>query len=369
MEYNPRQDTGSDLAGGLEMARWTKHDDDTVSLIACGDVNLQYREDPRSAFALVKGELAAADVLFGDLEMCLYNPSSTIVDKPGWTQSDERMVEGLVDAGFSVVSCANNVNHGAQAILASIDVLERYGIAHTGSGRDAGTAHAPAIVERKGVRFGFLAYTAVFFPHDHAAGEASPGVSTIKCHTAYQPHPRVHELPGAPAITRSWPDPSELAGLREDVRKLRAQVDVLVTYFHWGVSGMAELAEYQAIVGHDAIDHGADLVLGSHAHMPQPVEVYREKVILYGLGNFAFDWVKMAKHRTGLIARCDVRRGRIQRVVIRPVWRRGDELNQPEVVDLDSPRGAEIIARVASLSEPLGTKLTPVEHEILVWEG
>lgn len=350
------------------MSPWTRTGGDAVTLVACGDVNLQSRDDPRSAFALVRDELAAADVLFGDLEMCLHDPSSRIVDKPGWIQSDVRMVEGLVDTGFAVVSCANNVNHGADAILSSIDVLDRHGIAHVGSGRDLAAARRPAIVERRGLRFGFLANTAVFFPHDHAAGEDAPGVAALKCHTAYQPHPRVHELPGAPAITRSWPDPAALRRLLEDVRQLRPRVDVLVTYFHWGVSGMAELAEYQPIVAREVVDAGADLVLGSHAHMPQPVEVYRGKVILYGLGNFAFDWVKMAKHRTGLIARCDVREGRIRRVAFRPIWRREDDLNQPEIVGLDSPRGREIVSRVVQLSEPLGTKLVAEGGEILVWE-
>jgi poly-gamma-glutamate synthesis protein (capsule biosynthesis protein) len=279
------------------------------------------------------------------------------------------MVEGLVGAGFSAVSCANNVNYGDEAILSSVRVLDKHGIAHTGSGRNMSEAHAPAIVERRGVRFGFLAYTAVFFPYNHAAGTDSPGVSTIKCHTAYEPHPRVYELPGAQAITRSWPDPSELDRVRDDIRKLRPQVDVLVTYFHWGVSGTEELAEYQRIVGHDVIDHGADLVIGSHAHLPQAVEVYRDKVIFYSLGNFAFDWVKMKKHRTGLVAQCAVVDGRINKVSFKPVWRHDDDLNQPEILDIDDPKGHEIVTRVVQLSAALGTTLTPSQGEMVVWSA
>jgi poly-gamma-glutamate capsule biosynthesis protein CapA/YwtB (metallophosphatase superfamily) len=350
------------------MARWLGKNDRTVSLILCGDINLQQRDDPRSAFALVKADLAEADVLFGDHEMCLFKPSSVIADKPGWTQSDERMVEGLVDAGFDVVGCANNVNHGAEAILSSIDVLERHGVEHTGSGRDLEAARAPAIVEKRGVRFGFLANTAVFFPHDHAAGPDSPGVATIKCHTAYEPHPRVYELPGAPAITRSWPDPAALERVCEDVRRLRPRVDVLVAYFHWGVSGQDELAEYQPTVGHAVVDAGADLVVGSHAHVPQGIEIYRDRVILYGLGNFAFDWVNMARHREGLIAHCAIEGGTIRRVSVKPVWRGEDQLNQPRIVGLDDARGREIVSRVRQLSEQRGTALTASGDEIVVWE-
>ena len=54
------------------------------SLVICGDVNVQGRDDPASAFALVRPALSRADVLFGDLEMALYRPDATIDEKPGW---------------------------------------------------------------------------------------------------------------------------------------------------------------------------------------------------------------------------------------------------------------------------------------------
>jgi len=340
--------------------------DQVPVLVACGDVNVQGREDPREAFALVKERLAEADVLFGDLEMGLYRPGATITEKPGWTQSPAGVVEGLVDAGFAAVSCANNVVHGAAVIRSTIEMLDRHGIARTGCGQDLAEARAPALVERGGVRFGFLARTAVYYQQGHVAGPDTPGVAPLHCHTAYQPHPRVHEMPGAPAITRSWPDPEALEELRQDLRQLRSRVDVLVTYFHWGVSGLDELAEYQRIVAHEMVDHGADLVLGSHAHKPQGIEVYKGRAILYGLGNFAFDWTRMSGYRTGLLARCDVRGGRIARVAVRPVVRRDDGLNQVEVVGLDHPRGRSVADRVAELSRGLGTELAARGDELVV---
>lgn len=344
-------------------------EDDEVTLVLCGDINLQDRENPASAFARVRGHLARADILFGDLEMCLHESTSKIPNKPGWIQSDARMAEGLVDAGFNVVSCANNVNYGASPVLSSLAVLDRHEIAHAGSGANTADARAPAILKRGGTRVGFLAFTAVYFPFDHAAGPDTPGVSTIKCHTAYEPNPRVYELPGAPAITRSWPNEEALGQMQQDIACLRDQVDVLVTYYHWGVSGVAELAEYQPIVAHNAIDAGADLVIGSHAHVPQGIEVYREKVIFYGLGNFAFDWPKMRKHRTGLVATCTLAGNKIVRVSFQPVWRHDDAMNQPEILAIDDDTGRHIVEPVVQLSETLGTSLTPSGDEMLVWES
>ncbi|MBI4658422.1 MAG: CapA family protein [Verrucomicrobia bacterium] len=351
------------------MGTSVRRDADTLNLVLCGDVNLQHRKEPASAFALVKSELADADILFGNNEMCLFNPSSTIEGKPGWTQSDERMAEGLADVGFDVVSCANNVNYGASAILSSIRVLDSHHILHIGSGKNLEEARKPAIVVKRGVRFGFLAYTAVFFPHGHAATAEAPGVSTIKCHTAYEPHPRVYELPGAHAITRSWPDKAELERVVEDIKTLRSKVDVLVTYFHWGVSGIDEIAEYQRTIGHSAIDVGSDVVVGSHAHVPQGVEIYRNKAILYGLGNFAFDWSNMKGSRTGIVAKIAVANGQIRRVSFKPVWRQESHLNQPEIVATNSTKGRVIVDRLIELSAGLGTQLQISDEEVVAHTG
>lgn len=338
-----------------------------IRFIACGDVNLQHRERPAETFDLVLAELRRADLRFADLEMCLYQDRERIVDKPGWTQSDVHMVDGLVAAGFDVLSCANNVTIGAAAIAASLESLDRYGIAHTGAGQNLAAASQPVIIERQGLRFGFLATTAVYFPHGHAAGPNSPGVHAFACHTAYQPHPRVYELPGAPAITRSWPDPEAMQRLEAAILDLRSRVDVLVMYFHWGVSGQEELAEYQRTVGHRVIEAGADIVLGSHAHVPQAVEVYRDRPIFYGLGNFAFDWQNMARQRSGLLAEFLIENRQVVHVAFKPVWRREDILNQPEVLGLDTRRGREIVDRVIRLSEPLGTTFSVAGDKVVVW--
>ena len=348
------------------MTGWMNKTDGTVSLLACGDNNLQSRSDPASAYALVSEDLQEADVLFGDNEMCLYEPGSGIIDKPGWRQSEERMVEGLVSAGFTVVSCANNVNYGTDAILSSKRVLSEHGILNTGSGINLAEARVPAITEAGGVRIGFIARTAVFFPHGHAAGPDEPGVASIKCHTAYEPGPRAHELPGAPPVVRSWPNPDALAELAADVRSLRDQVDILVTYFHWGVSGEERFSEYQQLIGRHMIEQGADLVLGSHAHRPQAVEVYDGKAIFYGMGNFAFDWDRMAKWRSGLLVHCGIENKKIRNISFKPVWRREDDLNQPEVVAIDHVQGRRIVERVIELSEEVGTTLEVTGNEVVV---
>ncbi len=173
------------------MVQWSDLDGDAFSVILVGDINLRNITDPSLPFAKVQKVLDEASLRFGNCEGCYADPSVEIPYKPGWFHADRSAIKGLVVAGFDVVGCANNVHYGADAILESLGHLDQHGIAHTGAGKDRESARAPAVLERNGTRFGFLAYTSVFWPVGHAAGPEQPGVATIKAHTAYRPLPRI----------------------------------------------------------------------------------------------------------------------------------------------------------------------------------
>ena len=174
------------------------------TLILTGDIHLGHVADPTEPFALVADVLGEADVVFGNLEGCLYDPSVTVDYKPGWTHVGPEPAPALRYGGFHAVGCANNVNFGADAIMATLELLNEMKIAHTGAGADRAQARTPAIVERDGVRFGFLQYTSVFWPIGHEATAGSPGVAAILAHTAYRPNSRIAEMPGGPPIIVTW---------------------------------------------------------------------------------------------------------------------------------------------------------------------
>ena len=270
------------------------------TLVLTGDIHLGHVDDPAEPFALVEDVLGGADVVFGNLEGCLYDPSVTVDYKPGWHHVGPEPAPALMHGGFHALGCANNVNFGAEAVMATVARLDEMGIAHTGAGPDRAAARAPAIVERGGVRFGFLQYTSVFWPLGHEAADGSPGVAAILAHTAYRPNPRIAEMPGGPPIVVTWPDAEYLDAFRRDVAALRERVDFLVASFHWGISGSVETADYQVAIAHAAIDSGADLVMGHGPHEIQAVETYGGRPIFYSLGNFFFgeeplyDFVGMA---------------------------------------------------------------------------
>ena len=280
------------------------------------------------------------------------------------------MVEALKLAGYHAVGTANNVNYGADAITSSLRELDRAGIAHAGSGMNRAAAHAPAIIERDGQRFGILQRTSVYWPTNHEAGEKSPGVAVIRGHTAYQvpahkTRPEIPPMnrPGIPPVILTWADRDYLARYLEEVRALRRDVGFLVASHHWGLH--QEVLDYMREIAHAAIDNGADIVIGHGPHFTLPVEIYKGKPIFYGMGNFSFhtghgerkhgDWV-------GLFARLQLEGREIKRVGLSFV--RHNDRNETL---LKTPgEEPEAMRDLVERSERFGTRLTVEGREALI---
>ena len=278
-------------------------------MILTGDVNLMHVDDPTVPFARMRDEFRATDVVFGNLECCLYDPPrGHAVENEGFFASPDIGGEALRSSGISAVGIANNVNYGEGAILASIARLDALGIPHTGAGANVASARAPAIVQRGGVRYGFLQRSSVYWPTNHEAGENSTGIAVLRAHTAYQvpvhkTRPEIPPMnrPGIPPVIITWADRDYLRSFTDDIATLRQNADVVVASCHWGLH--KEVLDYMPEIAHAAIDAGADLVIGHGPHHALPVEVYRGKAIFYGLGSFSFhtghggrrhgDWVGM----------------------------------------------------------------------------
>ncbi len=195
-------------------------------MILTGDVNLMNVTDPTVPFALVRDEFRAAAIVFSNLECCLYTPpGGHSFEREGFFADPSVAGEALTSAGIAAVGIANNVNYGEAAILGSIARLDQLGIAHTGAGADREAARAPAIVERDGVRFGFLQRSSVYWPTNHEAGDNAPGIAVIRGHTAYQvpthgSRPPANR-PGVPPQIVTWADKQYLQWLADDIAALR----------------------------------------------------------------------------------------------------------------------------------------------------
>lgn len=338
------------------------------TLLLVGDINVQKRADPASVFVHVRDTLQQADLVYGNLEGLLVKskgPDKDIPDKSGWQHVGPEAVKALEAGHIAVVGVANNVAYGPANIMASLAVLDKHGIVHTGGGANLEEAHKPAVVERKGTRFGFLQYTAKWYMEDQQIATATrPGVA------------RMLSEDGVTVNT------SDLDRMREDIRRLRPRVDILVVSSHNrdGLSRANVASEsaaartpdlfspitlgprfsqgeaYEKELAHAAIDAGADIYYGHGSHVLQGVEIYHGKPILYCVGNFAMDWVRMKPNREGAMIRLAIKDKRVQRVSFVPSTRDADT-NDVRLLDPSTGEGARMLQKVKDLSPGVPLKI------------
>lgn len=287
----------------------------SLRMAAVGDINLADFATDSNPFHHLMPYLDTLNLAVGTLEGLLAEPAELFY-KPGFRHVGVGHAPNLAQARFRMLNLASNVNYGAEPINTTIEQLDAEGIAHTGAGPDRASACRPARFVVDGKRVGMVSRTAVFWPHGHEATPTQAGVVPIHVATSYQPHPRLIELPGLPAKIITTPDAADVDALRADIAAQRDGVDILIVYFHFGVSSQREIVDYQRTLAQVAIDAGADAVFGSHAHVIQPIEVYRGRPIFYGLGQVIFGWdfVARLKHpgQPGLIAELELEDGRFR---------------------------------------------------------
>ncbi len=168
-----------------------------LSLYAVGDIGIQNRGDkPESLLAHVAPNLRQADIAFCQLERSL-SERGTMPSGGGeqkWVSPN--MVSALTFGGFHVVSFASNhtLDSGVDALLDTIDVLNRNGMAVIGVGKNIEEARKPVILERKGVKIAFLGYCSVPQPGYEATAN-KPGLAPMRAWSIYQP---LENQPGTP---------------------------------------------------------------------------------------------------------------------------------------------------------------------------
>ena len=199
------------------------------------------------------------------------------VPAPG---ADPDHLAALARAGIGALSLAGNHmgDCGPEGIFDTIAELDRLGIAHSGAGRDLAQARAPAFIERGGRTIGLLSYNCVGPELSWAAPDRA-GCAFVKVTPA-------DGGPSRPQAELVDIDPESLAAMRADIAAARNRCDLLVAALHKGITHRpAELAAYERPLAQAAIEAGADIVVGHHAHIVRGIELHRGKPIFHGLGN------------------------------------------------------------------------------------
>ncbi|MBW2525335.1 MAG: CapA family protein [Deltaproteobacteria bacterium] len=155
------------------------------------------------------------------------------------------------------------------------------------------------------------------------------------------------------------------AGTREkmerDVERERPDADLLIVSFHWGVEGWSVTHPDQIRLGRAAVDAGADLVLGHHPHRLQGIEAYRDRHIVYSLGNFVFGANSQPEDTDSVIAqeRFTLRDGKLLRTEQRllPASISSDpRVNDFRPMLLEGSEARRVLDKIQSLSLALEPK-------------
>ncbi len=91
--------------------------------------------------------------------------------------------------------------------------------------------------------------------------------------------------------------------IKTDLKKAQENSDFIIVSFHWGAEYISQPEDYRIELAHQAIDWGADLIIGNHPHWIQPVEIYNGKIITYAHGNFIFDQEWSQETKEGVIGK------------------------------------------------------------------
>ncbi|MBI4331899.1 MAG: CapA family protein [Chloroflexi bacterium] len=371
----------------------------TILFHAVGDVGprrVEYGEDPESLFAMTHEKIKEADISFCQLEKNLSTRGCLQwADRVTWYgRISPENVKSLVYAGFDVISHASNhcFDYGPESLLETIDVLRHNDIQVIGVGKDIAEARKPAIVERKGIKVGFLAYCSVL-PPEIEAREEKPGCCPIRVSTYYEAQ---DFAPAMPPVVITVPRQEDVLDMEEDIRSLRKQVDIVVVSMHWGIHFVpGALAMYQPVVGHRAIDAGADLILGHHDHILKGIEIYKGRAIFYGLGNFAEETPQHVKpppgvytkrlsnmhrkwklepgwerydgptdKRYSMMVRCVFGRKGIQEVSFLPAWI--NQRAEAEILSGKDPRFQQVLQYIQPWCDERGTALHVRGHKVVV---
>lgn len=223
-------------------------------------INTAGGKDYRFPFMRAKKILAQYDVLFGNLE----GPISDKGSDQGSTYSfrmNPEAIKGLTYAGFGVLSVANNHSGdwGKEAFIDTLYRLEDASVSYIGGGLNEERAYEPVVKTVGDTRIAYLGFSQFGKNYFEARGPFL-GLAVI-----------------------------DLPKIKTSIVRARADADIVVVSFHFGDEYQKEPNDYQQKVARAAIDFGADLVVGHHPHVVEPLERYERGYIAYSLGNFIFD--------------------------------------------------------------------------------
>ncbi|MFC1711081.1 CapA family protein [Patescibacteria group bacterium] len=285
--------------------------DKTITIITTGDViparTVNYKmtslNNFKYPFEKTANFLQSSDLTLINLEAPLINNCPLTTEGMIFC-GDQRFIEGLIFSNINTVNLANNhiFNWGVDGVNQTINLLEKNKILTFGA-----RENQLAVKTIKNTKIGFLGWNLLNnFDQEKI-------INTIK--------------------------------------EAKSNVDLLFVSFHWGKEYVSFPDLWQINLAHLTIEAGADLVLGNHPHWIQPVEIYKEKLIIYAHGNFIFDQEWSKETKIGIVGKHTFYQNRLVDSQFFPIFI--SDYSQPEI--LKNQLEEEVLNKLENLSYSLKT--------------
>jgi poly-gamma-glutamate capsule biosynthesis protein CapA/YwtB (metallophosphatase superfamily) len=273
--------------------------------------------------------LSAADIAVANLEAPLTASGIRFLDKKYTFKVIPDFIQGIKNAGFDVLTLANNhiADWGCEGLSNTLAILDSNRLIHCGAGVNVHRACEPVLLEKSAVKIAFIGFS-LTFPEEFWASDSV-------CGTCFATESRIHEV----------------------ITKAKAQARLVVVCFHWGAEKSTIPKDYQKQFGHLAVDSGADLVIGHHPHVLQGLELYKNRLIAYSLGNFVFGSNSQTSRDSAILVATVGSAGIIQ-AVIHPISVYNDQVHfRPEI--MTGSEKDRVISVLNELSLPLN-RMRPI---------
>lgn len=279
---SPETDSSNSIIIEKEPEEKVEEVDLPITISFAGDTMMDWstkktirNKGPLYPFQLVKEEVEKSDFALLNLETAVTTGNSQFPKQYNF-KSDPESITGMKAAGFDLVSLANNhtMDFNEEGLLDTFKYLKQYNMPYIGAGMNSNEAFAAHTVELKGKTVKFLAFSRVLPVVEWKAQENRAGIA----------------------------DGYDLGTILEVVEREKQSADYVLLYLHWGKESKKHPEPFQRDWAKQMIDSGADAIIGSHSHVLQGFEYYKDKPIAYSLGNFLFpDYVSGDKAQTGLL--------------------------------------------------------------------
>ncbi len=270
------------FTGGNSIIEEPKGD---ASVVVCGDVMFARKmpgvlSSGESPFRYVDNVTGSADLLLFNFENAATSSGNAVKgDVP--LKCNPSYVPLAKANNNTVAVLANNhlFDYGVSGMEDTLENLDDAGVIHAGAGDNQSQANAPVSSNLNGRNVTILNYMDSNNFKEYS-NEVMPQANGSD--------------PGYSAYN------SDLA--KKQIQEAKANgSDTVIVYFHFGNEYSHSPNEDQKKMAHEVIDDGADVVLGSHPHVTQGIEVYNGKPIFYSLGNFIFDQSNTATHSAYMV--------------------------------------------------------------------